>query len=285
MSFPADRRRAVSQTSPPSSNNQSDQSAGSIFTTDPSSDADPEEHELHWSLGALSRLAFGEGQAGLEELLRHVAEYAVHAIPGADGAGLTLLEGDHPPTIVASTEFVKEVDAVQYGLGEGPCITAAAERRTIRSGSLNTESLWPRFGPRVARLGIYSALSLPLLMGDAVLGAMNVYAHAEHAFDDHAVTLGEKFAIPAAISVHNAQALSQAQRLAGQLQAALSSRAVIDQALGIVMSRGGCTAEEAFDKLRTMSQTENRKLALVAQQVVDEAIRRARARNTRVGDK
>jgi GAF domain-containing protein len=245
---------------------------------------DSRDTDLRWSLEALSRLALGEGQVGLEDLLRHVAEFAVRAIPGADGAGLTLLETDHLPTIVASTQFVAEVDAIQYGLGEGPCIMAAAERRTVRSGALDTDPNWPRFGPRAAKLGVQSALSLPLLVGKKTLGAMNVYAHAVDAFDDRAILLGEMYAVPAAISVQNAQALSQAQRLALQLQSALSTRAVIDQALGIVMSRSGCTSPEAFDKLRSISQVENRKLAMVAQQVVDEAIRRARARNTRAGD-
>jgi len=245
---------------------------------------DDGDTDLRWSLDALSRLALGDGQAGLETLLQHVSEFAVRAIPGADGAGLTLLEVGHPPTIVASAQFVAEVDVIQYGIGEGPCITAAAEGRTMRSGSLGAEPQWPRFGPRVAELGVHSALSLPLNVDGNTLGAMNIYARDHDAFDDHATFLGETYALPAAISVQNAQALSHAQRLATQLQDALTSRAVIDQALGIVMSRSGCFADEAFDKLRVISQSENRKLALVAQQVVDEAIRRARARNSRAED-
>jgi GAF domain-containing protein len=236
--------------------------------------------DLRDSLAGLSRLAMGEGQEGLEDLLRHIAAYAVQAIPGADGAGLTLLEADRLDTIVASADFVREVDAIQYGIGEGPCITAAAERRTVHSGSLGGEQLWPRFGPRVGRLGVHSVLSLPLLVGTHVLGAMNVYAHAKDAFDERSVQLGELFSVPAAISVQNAQALAQARRLAAHLQAALTSRSVIDQALGIVMSRSGISAAEAFDRLRTMSQTENRKLAEVAQHVVDEAVRSARARHS-----
>jgi GAF domain-containing protein len=240
--------------------------------------------DLSWSLDALSRLALGEGQAGLEDLLRHVSEFSVRAIPGADGAGLTLLERGQAPTIVASTDFVSEVDAIQYGLGEGPCITAATEGRTVRSGRVNTDPQWPRFGSRVAQLGVHSALSLPLRVDHNTVGAMNIYAHARNAFDDRAVSLGEMYAVPAAISVQNAQALSHAQRLATQLQAALGSRATIDQAIGIVMSRSGCLADEAFDKLRIVSQAENRKLILIAQQIVEEAIRRARARNSRVDD-
>jgi GAF domain-containing protein len=234
--------------------------------------------DLRTSLAALARLAMGEGQQGLEEILLRVAECAVQAIPGADGAGLTLIEADRVDTMVASADFVRQVDAIQYGIGEGPCITAAAEGRTVRSGSLGGTRLWPRFGPRVGRLGVHSVLSLPLRVHDDVLGAMNVYAHAKDAFDDRAVRLGELFAVPAAISVLNARELAQARRLAVHLQAALTSRTVIDQALGIMMSRSGSSDVEAFDRLRAMSQTENKKLSTIAQTVVDEAVRRARAR-------
>lgn len=237
------------------------------------------EGDLREGVAALSRLA--TGQLDLTDLLTRVAELAAAAIPGADGAGLTLLEQSHSDTIVASAPFVADVDAIQYGIGEGPCITAAREGRTVRSGSLSADAQWPRFGPRVAALGVHSVLSLPLLAPDRVVGAMNVFAHQPNAFDEHAAHIGELFVIPAAIVVLNAQVLAQTKRLAQQLQAALTSRAVIDQALGILMSRTGTTAEQAFDRLRQRSQTDNVKLRDVAQHVVDEAVRRARARHAK----
>ena len=157
-------------------------------------------------------------------MLTHVAEFAVHAIPGADGAGLTLFQDGRPDTIVATADFVRAVDAIQYGLGEGPCITAAAESHTVRSGSLGGDRAWPRFGPKVSRLGVHSVVSLPLIVREeGVLGAMNVYAHAKDSFDSRAVELGEAYSVPAAISVQNARALAQARALAAQLRAALAS--------------------------------------------------------------
>jgi len=86
------------------------------------------------------------------------------------------------------------------------------------------------------------------------------------------------FAVPAAIAVQNAQVLSQTKRLAAQLQAALNSRAVIDRAVGIVMSRSGGTADQAMAKMRTLSQNDHQKLSAVAQSILDEAVRRAEAR-------
>jgi len=221
---------------------------------------------------------------GLGELLTHVATYAAHAIPGADGAGVTLLRVERPDqkveALAASHPFVAEIDEIQYvAVNEGPCITAALERRTVRSGSLGGEKMWPHFGPRVGRLGIHSALSLPLLLPGQVVGAINVYAHGKDVFDDHAQELGELFAAPAAVAVHNAQALSQALALTGQLQAALAGRPVIDEAVGLIRSRTGASSQQARESLREMSQRDHVKMIDVAQHLVDEAVRRARARH------
>jgi GAF domain-containing protein len=251
---------------------------GSLTPEQSSADA----ADLQSGIGALAGLV--AGSLGLPELLAEVAGFAVRAIPGADGAGVTLLRLDRVDNMVeelaASSPFVAEIDHVQYVvLNEGPCITAALERRTVRSGSLGGEKMWPRFGPRVGRMGIHSALSLPLLLPGQVIGAINVYAHGKDVFDEHAAELGELFAKPAAVAVHNAQILAQATTLTAQLQTALSTRPVIDQAIGLLRGRTGGSAEETFAQLRSMSQSEHRKLADVAQRIVDEAVRRARARH------
>ena len=237
-----------------------------------------EERGLRDSLDQLAALTVGRGQNALPDLLGHVAEFAIRAIPGADGSGLTLLEDGHAEIVVTSSELVRQVEDIQYGSGEGPCITAADEVRTVCSGALESDRAWPRFGPQVARLGINSVVSFPLVGPDGVVGAMNVYAHANDAFDDRAVRLGELFAVPAAISVQNAHALIQARRLAIALQAALTSRAVIDYALGVIMSRSGATADEAYEQLQRMAVTERRTEQAVAEGVMDDAVRRARRR-------
>jgi len=234
-----------------------------------------EEDDLREGLAGLSRLT---NRLGLEDLLTRVATYAVRAIPGADGAGLTLLEDDRADTIVATAAFVSEIDDIQYGIGQGPCITAAREGRTVMSGSLGSDPRWRKFGGTVARLGVHSALSLPLLTPDRVVGAMNVYAHDRHVFDERAAELGEIYAIPAAVAVQNAQVLAQTQRLAAQLQSALEARGVIDRAIGIMMSRSGGTEDQALARLRALSQNEHHKLVVVARQIIDDAVRRAQAR-------
>jgi GAF domain-containing protein len=211
-----------------------------------------DDDDLRESLAALSQLA--TAQMEFTDVLSRVAEYAVLAIPRADGVGLTLAEARHAQTIVASAPFVAEVEAVQLGIDEGPCITAMAEGRAVRSGSLATDAQWPQFGPAVGDLGVRSALAVPLLNAGDVLGAMNVYSHQSDAFDERAVVMGELFAVPAAIAVHNAQVLAHAQRVAARLETALTQRAVIDQAIGILIGRVGCTADQASDALRQMTR-------------------------------
>ncbi|RFZ35827.1 Anaerobic nitric oxide reductase transcription regulator NorR [Mycobacterium marinum] len=239
--------------------------------------------DLQAGIGALAGLV--ADSLGLPDLLAQVATYAVRAIPGAEGAGVALLRVDRVDNIVealaASAPFVADIDKIQYvTLKEGPGITTAKERRTVRSGSLGGEKMWPRFGPRVGRLGVHSALSLPLLVAGQVIGAISVYAHGKDVFDERAAELGKMFAAPAAVAVHNAQVLTQAKALTAQLQTALLTRPVIDQAIGLIRGRTGCSAEEALTQLREISQAEHRKMAEVAQQILDEAVRRARARRS-----
>jgi GAF domain-containing protein len=241
-----------------------------------------DEVDLHAGLSGVAGIV--AGARGVLDLLGEVAEFAARAIPGVDGAGVALVD-THEGTAGIQTwsttaEFVREIDAVQYDdLSEGPCITCMQSGRPTVSGSLGSDSRWPRFGGRVARMGVHSALALPLVVGDQVIGAINSYANSRDAFGEHAVQLGSQFAGPAAVSVFNAQLLSRAQERAAQLQRALTSRAVIDQAIGIVRSRWGGSAEEAFGRLVQISQHENVKLRIVAERLVEEAVRRANTRH------
>jgi GAF domain-containing protein len=235
-----------------------------------------DDGDLDRALGGLSQLL--TGHRPLDDTLTRVAQFAVQAIPCAEGAGLTLLRGDRPQTVVCSADFVRTIDDIQYGIGEGPCVTAVAEGRTVVAGSLGGDPQWPRFGPRVGRMGVHSALSLPLLLDDKPIGALNVYARPKHAFQAAAVRLGELFAKPAAVSVHSAQLIADLQRTVTQLSDALTSRATIDRAVGLLMSRTGAGPDEAFDRLRQLSQQTNTKLVVVADRLVDEAVSRVRGR-------
>ena len=241
-----------------------------------------DDFDLNAGLIGVARIV--AGGRGVVDLLGDVAQFAVHAIPGVDGAGVTALElyGSTPrvQAWAVTADFVREIDTVQYEeVKEGPCITCMETLRPTVSGSLGSDGRWPHFGGRVARLGVHSALSIPLIVDDQPVGAINAYARSRDAFAVHAVQLGSQFAGHAAVSVYNAQLLGRARDRAERLQRALGSRTVIDQAIGILRSRTGTSEEEAFDRLVKISQKENTKLRVVCERLVEEAVRRARARH------
>ena len=246
-----------------------------------------DDDDLAAGLGGLSAMA--SAGRSLASVLGDVADFAAQAVPGSDaGVGVTLIKPiGHTMGVevwAASTPLVHEIDLMQYEvLNEGPCITCMQTRRAAVSGSLASDVRWPRFGARIARLGVASAMALPLLIEDQVVGSINVYARDKDVFGEHAVRMGSAFARPAAVSVFNTRLLFAAQERSEHLQRALLSRKTIDQAIGIVRSRTGATEDEAFERLKRISQSENTKLAVVAARVVDEAVRRARDRRSTTG--
>jgi GAF domain-containing protein len=241
-----------------------------------------DETELYAGLRGVAGIV--AGARGVMDLLRDVADFAAQAIPGADGVGVALIDPrrgiSSVQTWAATAQLVHEIDTIQYNeLHEGPCITCMQSQRPTVSGSLGSDSRWPHFGGRVARMRMHSALALPLVVGDQVIGSINAYAGSRDAFAEHAVQLGSQFARSAAVSVYNAQLLADAHERTLRLQRALNTRSVIDQAIGILRSRSGSTADEAFERLTQISQSENVKLHEVAERLVEEAARRARARH------
>jgi GAF domain-containing protein len=233
-----------------------------------------EDNDLAASLRELSVLP--TDRLPLTEILTRVAQYALQAIPGADGVGLTLIDPNRADSVVNTAAFVAKADAAQHGLGEGPCISAARDGVTVISGSLSEDPRWPRFGGRAARSGVHSALSLPLVTPEEVVGALNIYAHAKNRFDERAAELGELFAVPAAIAMQNARQLANTRRLVDRLQTALDERMVIERAVGIVMSRAGIEEAEAHAQLVKLSQHKHAKLLQIASTLVEEAVRLAR---------
>ncbi|WP_428341325.1 GAF domain-containing protein [Mycobacterium sp.] len=135
------------------------------------------------------------GGRSLDELLTAVAGFAAHAIPGVDGAGVTLIEPRGTTMGIAAwavtAPFVREIDILQHEtLQEGPCTTCMQERVAVISGSLGGDHRWPRFGPRVGRLGVASSMSLPMLIADQVVGSVNCYAYDADVFGRHEVRWG-----------------------------------------------------------------------------------------------
>lgn len=199
----------------------------------------------------------------VQATLQKICDLAVETIDGCDHAGISFLKGRKVETPAASDDVPRMVDAIQYEVGEGPCLDAIREHEVFQTGDLGRESRWPQFASRAQReTGITSMLSFRLFVEGDTLGALNLHSKAADAFGEESRTVGLVFA------AHAAVALSSAIH-DEQMEEALQSRDLIGQAKGILMAREGITADQAFDMLRRASQRLNVKLRDVAGGVVD----------------
>ena len=207
---------------------------------------------------------------GLESTLQRVAALACRTIPGCTAAGVTLVAGDGTPETAAFThDVVLEVDRRQYDAGDGPCIDALRERRINRSASSEARRRWPEFASRAEEVGFTSFLAAPLIAGEVAIGALNLYSRSPDGFEELDDALVALFSGQASVALANARLYSSARTLSEQLQEALDSRAVIEQAKGILMAQQRVGADAAFELLRLQSQHANRKLRDVAREIVD----------------
>ena len=225
--------------------------------------------ELWRSVADLSGLLLNEEDQ--ETTLRRIADLAVRSIAGCDAVGVTINDGGTPTTQAATGGLVYEVDAYQYDIDEGPCLQAVLDRNMVSVEDMASDERWPRFTRHAADRGLHSSLSLPLMVRGDALGALNLYAFRPKAFTTAERQTATMFAAQAAVAVANALTYASSVKLARELREALDSRAIIDQAMGILMGRNGHGAEAAFTALRVRSQAENRKLREIAADIVREA--------------
>lgn len=197
------------------------------------------------------------------EAMQRAVMLATQIIPGCDLAGVCVVyRGDRIDTHATSDEALKEIDALQHELDEGPCLDALREDHTVRSDDLSADDRWPRWGPQVVeRLGLLSSVSYRLYSTDADLGALTLYGKNTSAFTEEDIHDG------LALAAHVGVALAAAQKVQ-QLETALGGRTVIGQATGILMERFDLEPDRAFSVLSRMSQQNNVKIRELAKQIV-----------------
>ena len=207
----------------------------------------------------------------LDSTLRVVAEVAVQTVPGCDCAGVTVVENDEVQSTACTAQLCAEIDRDQYVSGEGPCVDAIRHNAVMRLGNAARDERWPRFGPLAERHGVESVLGTPLEVKGRIMGALNLYGSSQDAFVDEDVELAALLATHAAVVLANAQAFEHANEETDHLAKALESRGIIERAKGILMEREKCSADEAFQMLVRASQSLNRKLREVAEEVAEDA--------------
>ena len=204
----------------------------------------------------------------VQDYLDRVVHAVRRHVSGCDEVGVTLLVSGRPSTAAYTTVSTLEVDAVQYELDEGPCLDAARLGTEFTASFTEPDGRWPRFTEAVRCDGVQSCLALPLVSGDECVGALNLYGNQPRAFDRFEASLARVAAGRAADAIVAVLHLDGAQRLAGQLEQAMASRAVIEQAKGVLMAMRGIDEHSAFDWLRLTSQNRNIKLRSLAENVV-----------------
>jgi GAF domain-containing protein len=208
----------------------------------------------------------------LRELMHQVCEQVVHAVPGVDEATVTLLEDGTPFTAASTNDVVTKLDGVQYSSGAGPCLDAATASLVVRATIDEAQDLWPAFGAESLAAGMGSFLSAPLTVDNEHSGAVNGYSRQGHGFHELDAPLLALYTTAVETALRSHSMYLRAFKLAAQLRSALLSRAVIDQAKGVLMAVHGITADEAFRLLVERSQRENVKLHALAERFIAELI-------------
>lgn len=199
----------------------------------------------------------------LDSTLDAIVETAARSLDGIEHVGISTIFRDGKVETQAGTDqLVWEMDQLQYELGEGPCLQAIREEGVVWVNDLRHDQRWPRYVPVAARRGIKAQLGLRLYADDQILGGLNLYSTSTSTIDPEVEHSAELYA------VHAALALGWARK-ADHLNAALQSRKVIGQGIGIVMERFSLDEDRALQYLIRVSQHSNIKLRDVAQELVN----------------
>ena len=219
--------------------------------------------ELHESL---ARVVLADRE--LDEVLTEITGIARRAMPSIDAVSVTLIRGDKPFTAGYDGQMALDADELQYQRGYGPCMDAGRAGQMLLVDDMRSEQRWPDYAQHAASHGVLSSLSVPLPFQGATIGALNTYSAQPRVIDDQDIELAEEVAAWVAIAVGNAEAAARTRDDLAQLRTAMMSRALIEQAKGILMERHKIKEDEAFTLLTHASQRTNAKLRDVAEELV-----------------
>jgi GAF domain-containing protein len=232
------------------------------MSTDPRAGVGPSEH----AFAELTKL--NAGQQPLNDVLARTVELAKHVLVVPVEASVTLIDSEGATTPAYTGQVALDLDETQYRLGYGPCLASAEAGQLVAIPDMAVEERWPQFTVDARTKGVGSTLSVPLPVQRQVIGALNLYCPERASFTDSVVELATRFGDYAAVAIAHTTLYLSASDLAEQMSQAMQSRAVIEQAKGVLIGQRQCSPDEAFDMLVSLSQQSHRKLRDVAQAVV-----------------
>jgi GAF domain-containing protein len=205
------------------------------------------------------------------ELLTRLADRCVEVLD-VSAAGLMLARpgGGDLQVVASSSDAMRLLELFELQAEEGPCPDCYRTGEPVVNQDLATvDGRWPRFAPRALEAGFRSVHALPMRLRGQTIGALNLFRAQEGLLDDADVIAAQAFADVATIAILQQRAALEARVLNEQLSQALNTRIVIEQAKGVVAERADLDMEQSFGRLRAHARNHNRRLADVAQGIID----------------
>lgn len=226
-------------------------------------------HDVHQALHELGKLRFGEMR--VEDAMREIVQ-TTHTIFDVDGAGLMLADAEHHLRNVAvSDERLGHLEELQIRHQEGPCISAFDDKELVTVQDLSADGRWPAFSEAAVARGVCAVLASPLPYNQDAVGVVAVLSEERHPWSAEAELALLAFTDLAALLIASMMIGQQQSELATQLQSALNSRAVIEQAKGVLIGQQGLSAHAAYEQLRAQARAQRRKLVAVSAELVRSA--------------
>lgn len=170
--------------------------------------------------------------------------------------------------LASSSEEVRLLELFELQNNEGPCLEAFASGALVSAIDLAAaKGRWPSFVPEAQAQGILAAYALPLQLNARTIGALNLFCSSQDAMTPEGLRIARMMATMATLGILNHWTVRRQERLAEQLQAALNSRIVIEQAKGVLAERSGVPMGVAFEMLRAAARTTRTQLSVVATEV------------------
>jgi GAF domain-containing protein len=209
----------------------------------------------------------------VEAALERIVETA-DALFQVDGTALMFVDRDQAlRNLAVSDQRAADLEALQADLGEGPCIDAFDQKRPVWTDDLDGEDRWPSFSGAAVQRSLAAVLASPIPYSDQAVGVVTVFASQPHEWTEAEREAVVAFTELVAMLILNAMEAKERGRLAGELQGALDSRVVIEQAKGVLVGRHAITPRQAFERLRGQARDQRRPISQVAQTVVSAAQR------------
>ena len=221
---------------------------------------------------ALDQLAdLRTSPVSVEEALDQVVASA-DALFGVDGTVLMLVDrGQVLRNLAVSDPRAALLEELQAEHEEGPCVDAFDDKEPVAADDLSREDRWPAFSPDAARRDLLAVLASPIPYSEQAVGVVAVFAAEPHPWTEAEREAIVAFTDLVALLILNAMEATERGRLAAELQVALDSRVVIEQAKGVLVGRHGLTTRQAFERLRRAARDQRRPLAEVSRAVVSAA--------------